>query len=69
MCECDPLVNIVTLAEAARLWKCNRGSIIWAYWHDAVKMRKSNKIWLVDVASMTVHFGNPHEKITLVDSD
>lgn len=64
----DPRIVWTTLTEALQAWGiASRSTIVWAYWHDNVMMRKSGAIWLVYVPDMVKHFGNPKQSLVIPD--
>lgn len=64
----DPRIQWVTLTEALKVWKIkSRSTIIWAYWQQAVMMRKSGAVWLVYVDDMIKHFGHNREPLVIPD--
>ncbi len=65
MSKQEPLNQVVTLAEASKMWNLARTTIMWQYWYGFVVMRKSVGTWLVDLNSMNKVYGPPVEK-TLV---
>lgn len=64
----DPRIQWVTLTEALRVWHIkSRSTVIYAYWHQHVLMRKSGAVWLVYVEDMIQHFGMVREPLVIPD--
>lgn len=57
--------NVVTLPEAAEIWKLSRSTIIWQIWKGSLAVRKAKGAWLISYKSMCKNFGKP--KGVLVD--
>lgn len=60
----DKRVTWVTLTEACDVWEIgSKSTVIWAFWRQAVLMRKSAGVWMVLVSDMRLHFGEPKKPI------
>lgn len=57
--EAVDLYRVVTLAEAAYMWGQNSRSIMYHILRDRIEARKAGRCWLVSVASLCDHYGEP----------
>lgn len=53
------LCEVVTIAEAARLWHYHHTTFRYAVDSGNVAARKSGNIWLISVSSIIAYYGRP----------
>jgi hypothetical protein len=52
------LNRVVTLTEAARIVSRHRKTVLIQIWKGTVKARDTGGVWLVDLQSLTDHYGD-----------
>lgn len=62
----NALLEVVTIAEAARFWRKHQTSVKRARdsKYHPLEMRETGHPWLVTVASLKRRWGEPHEPLT-----